>query len=1363
MMSGSVTPRRSWLKGSNDDVESQWEVFLSSKREAMNRMKAGKQEALRRLEGTERTQDRSISMDFSDERDAPDSRKENPGEAVWAEERDVILSDEELLMPQKENVNHDLDIQQLIDIFTVIEKCSWDDLIQLVRLYPQAVSFPCPKNLQISSKGNWMLHEACRNNPPLQVITALLTENGDAIKAKGGKGYLPLHYACATGASTAVVERLIDAYPASVRARDTNDLMIPLHFACKWGASPEVVDLLVRSHPEGKQVRDIYAKTPMDYASELGDDRDGVMASLDRSLTLSASEVSSINLNDEASDSATKQLRRELRSIKSKVEKLSTELNERERKFALLYGAEKEKVTELEQRKEALENDCIQARMLQEDQNKKMDLLEREYKMLRSLQETHDQKRVMLEDKIKMLEQDKAKAARAIEQNGNDTKLTRDLTKALVEQERKYKSLLQAETERVQELENQAREAELTHRHYTMALLQEHEKEVSKFEELTARFKVLEGQLRREIENERNNRVSLQNELGTKGSEYQQALEDEKEKVAFLEDHITKVNDLLEAEQKRFFELESILKETLSLENEQRDEIEAEFKEKESRYQNRIEIEGKKRQQLEEAYASVAEKLKAEIEKTSGIQAYEFELKKELQADHDKIVELEKAHEESKKRLAEEREKVKRMEKAEADFERKIKAEQNKVQELESNHEKISNLLKMERESVAKLRDELTELQSVYEKEMKKVREAQQAESSARSELRSLHQRVSGLEEEEASIKTKKETDASKLKNSAKECELLKSMLESEKDRVETLTRSQEELRDLLEEEKKRVKSLESAQVIREVEVQVSEIRSTLSGNDNDEELMQAQADLDEERARVSDLEEELEILNKRLEAEKKSVQRLERNVEERDALLTVEREKFEMLLKEHADTQSELINERSKVEASQEEVLTYRALLEVEQDSVKEVQQMVDQAKVDLQSKIEELNSMEEEEKASRSALEASLKELELAHEKIEALVESLQIAEQKVVDLENFKVLFEEGKEKVIECEIILETQKHLSIADQSMIQKLEEKVEAQTSTLEIEKQRLHDLALELSETKSLLNAESRKAAELEESLSIAQKEVKTDRKKSEAIHQEQARKLVLLDSERNKVKALEHSCDQLMSLLDWEKKHVASLQDKQGELEATIEASDEELMEIKQALEKSQEAVDELTLRLITFEGMKREVIRMNAVAQQRDIMMAAMLECIGDARAIMGKASIQKAEIYVNDLQRIVGLDLAGFDYDVFNERQQKAIVSYNGAARMRTIKRVAQGVVIPLIPIGGLIAYHHHDPTLMRDISSNIADLSVGLRAGLRANLGELSSGVGQLASSVADSSGLREPVAQMVGMASRRINIRRNW
>merc|ERR1712048_1415390 len=99
---------------------------------------------------------------------------------------------------------------------------------------------------------------------------------------------------------------------------------------------------------------------------------------------------------------------------------------------------------------------------------------------------------------------------------------------------------------------------------------------------------------------------------------------------------------------------------------------------------------------------------------------------------------------------------------------------------------------------------------------------------------------------------------------------------------------------------------------------------------------------------------------------------------------------------------------------------------------------------------------------------------------------------------------------------------------------------------------------------------------------------------------------------------------------------------------------------------------------------------------------------MLHSIGDAKAIKEKAPVQNAEIHLNELESRVGFDLAGLDEDVLKDREARQLVLYNVAARRRTL----QNVLLPLVPIGGgLIALHHHDPTILRELSSNLGEMS----------------------------------------------------
>ena len=1340
-----ATTKSNWHRPDPVDAESEWEVFLNSKKQAMNRMKAGRVDALRRLA----TGGRSVTSELSDEREAPGSyHKENYSTSGRSDVRDAPESVRENPAMNSHPIS-DLNTRKLIEIFTLIKKRRWDDFGALLQMYPRAASIPCPKNIQSTAKGNLMLHEACRNNPPLSVIRELVDEYPDAIKAKGGKGYLPLHYACATDASTDVVQKLLDTFPASIRMRDTNDLMIPLHFACKWGASTDIVETLTAAYPEGKQVRDIYAKTPIDYANELrGHNRSSTLKVLERSYhnrstrSFARSIPSCDTSLSDAVSTASRQIHQELRSTKAKLEKATIELNERERKFALQYGAEQSKASELQMQKDVLEQECNHARIIQDEQTEKIELLQEEVKTLRSLQEVHNHKKVMLMEKIEDLEREKASFAK----KESSAEAKRELTTTMVEQEIKYKAMLVGEQRKIDNLEKKANQAEMTHRHYTMALLQEHEKEVTRFEQLTSRFKVLEGQLRQEIKNERNKRVAAQ--TSTNGTS-QKALESEKEKVAFLEAHITKVNDLLEAEQKRFIELEEILKETLAIENEQREEIEAEFKERESQYLSRIEIEGQKRAQLENAYTEIADKLKEEIEKTSSLQAYEIEIKKELEMDQKKIAELQRMQEKSEKALANERQRVKEMAATETNSRLLLKTEELKVKELEEKLEEMRGILKKERESAKALEIELEAFRVLYSKEIQRVGDTEAAECKARTEFLSLSDKVASLEKDESAIKT----EISKVEAIKEDCERLKSILESERDQISRIVESQEDVRDLLEAEKEKVKNLEETQTVVGTSDEDIDSQDMSQASTIEERLMEQQATLAHHKYRVTALEGKYSVLTKELETERESTQRLERTIEEKESLLEEEREKFEILLKEHEAIQVILTEERNNVKVALNTTAQYTEQLSKEKKSLEEMQRIVDQAKVDLQSKVEEVVSMEQDEKQSRHALDASMKELNVSNEEVSTLSEAVIIEKKRVNEmaaaLKEVQDLVQDEKNRVAEYKRLLEAQKLLTAADQEKIVDLERVIESQLADLAFGMEENNSLQTDLTETKFLLDEEAKKVQHL----------------LGKGHTFDGSRATDLWEAEQNKVKALEHSCEQLMSLLDFEKTHVQSLEEKQAELHEQGESAKEELATTQKALEKSQQKVLKLAHEVEGYEEMKKEVIRLTLETRQRDIMIAAMLHVIGDAKDIKGHLSIQNAEKHINTVEgRAMGINLTGYSDAMFQEQQQRQLVAYNSSVRRRTVRNI----VLPLVLAGGLVEYHHHDPTVFRELAATAGHVSTELRTNI-GMLGDLSrsmganfaTNMGQLAAAISDSGALRDTVSQVGGMTTRRMNFRK--
>lgn len=148
----------------------------------------------------------------------------------------------------------------------LIDMRAWPDVLERLRSHPKEAGDNIRRGFQDESLP---LHEACKLQPPAEVVTALISVNPNAARTPGAYSNLPLHSA-ARSDSVEAVEVLIKEYPGAARRRDESG-KLPLHLACKWGASPFVVDLLLRLYPEGQFVRDDDGKNPMEYSNALND------------------------------------------------------------------------------------------------------------------------------------------------------------------------------------------------------------------------------------------------------------------------------------------------------------------------------------------------------------------------------------------------------------------------------------------------------------------------------------------------------------------------------------------------------------------------------------------------------------------------------------------------------------------------------------------------------------------------------------------------------------------------------------------------------------------------------------------------------------------------------------------------------------------------------------------------------------------------------------------------------------------------------------------------------------------------------------------------------------------------------------
>jgi hypothetical protein len=116
------------------------------------------------------------------------------------------------------------------------------------------------------------LHLICKlNNPPTDVVTELVMAAPEVVGIPDSHGWLPLHHAAASGASTEVLELLTGILPESKLAQD-NQSRTPLHFyATRNSDNPNVMahNVALLCDTGAAQIPDRGGMIPIHYACEL--------------------------------------------------------------------------------------------------------------------------------------------------------------------------------------------------------------------------------------------------------------------------------------------------------------------------------------------------------------------------------------------------------------------------------------------------------------------------------------------------------------------------------------------------------------------------------------------------------------------------------------------------------------------------------------------------------------------------------------------------------------------------------------------------------------------------------------------------------------------------------------------------------------------------------------------------------------------------------------------------------------------------------------------------------------------------------------------------------------------------------------
>ncbi|GKY96190.1 hypothetical protein MPSEU_000578900 [Mayamaea pseudoterrestris] len=111
----------------------------------------------------------------------------------------------------------------------------------------------------------WLpIHYACASGSDAEVIKALVDAYPESKVAVDRRGRTPLHFALGDKPATPDVVFLLSATGAARIADEIG--MLPLHYACAFGASEEVLYVLTDAFPEAIESKDKRDRTPLHFA-----------------------------------------------------------------------------------------------------------------------------------------------------------------------------------------------------------------------------------------------------------------------------------------------------------------------------------------------------------------------------------------------------------------------------------------------------------------------------------------------------------------------------------------------------------------------------------------------------------------------------------------------------------------------------------------------------------------------------------------------------------------------------------------------------------------------------------------------------------------------------------------------------------------------------------------------------------------------------------------------------------------------------------------------------------------------------------------------------------------------------------------